>query len=71
MCFRAGGVRAESTVFEGEAAADRVAAWFVERWGSASATTVNARLNALASAGGGIRAGSPRTRCIDVIPASI
>ncbi|GAA3519963.1 integrase/recombinase XerC/integrase/recombinase XerD [Streptosporangium album] len=40
------------TVFEGEAAADRVAAWFIERWGSASAATVNARLNALASAVG-------------------
>ncbi|WP_246082822.1 hypothetical protein [Nonomuraea diastatica] len=38
------------TVFERKAAVDRVAAWFIERWGSASAATVNARLNALSSA---------------------
>ncbi|RCG28714.1 site-specific integrase [Sphaerisporangium album] len=40
------------TAVEGEAAADRIAAWFIERWGSRSAATVNARLNALASACG-------------------
>ncbi|MGI5488716.1 hypothetical protein [Microtetraspora malaysiensis] len=32
--------------------ADRVAAWFIEQWGSRSAATVNVRLNALASASG-------------------
>jgi site-specific recombinase XerD len=37
---------------EGEVAADRIAAWFIEQWGSRSAATVNARLNALASASG-------------------
>jgi len=45
------GSRTPVTALEGEAAADRVAAWFLERWGSRSAATVNARLNALASAG--------------------
>ena len=44
------------TVFEGEAAADRVAAWFIERRGPASAATVNSRLNALYSAIGWWRA---------------
>lgn len=39
------------TVFEGEAAADRVAAWFIERWGSASAATVRC-----------LSGGSPRER---------
>lgn len=37
-------------VLEGEQAADRVAAWFADRWGSSSANTVNARLRALGSA---------------------
>lgn len=37
-------------VLEGEQAADRVAGWFTDRWGSASANTVNARLRALGSA---------------------
>ncbi|SIO87448.1 putative integrase/recombinase [Nocardiopsis sp. JB363] len=37
-------------VLEGEQAADRVASWFADRWGSASANTVNARLRALGSA---------------------
>jgi hypothetical protein len=37
---------------EGEVVADRIAAWFIEQWGSRSAATVNARLNALASANG-------------------
>jgi integrase/recombinase XerC/integrase/recombinase XerD len=37
-------------VLEGEAGADRVAAWFGGRWGSASANTVNSRLRALGSA---------------------
>lgn len=37
-------------VLEGEHGADRVASWFTDRWGSASANTVNARLRALGSA---------------------
>src|SRR5699024_5698052 len=37
-------------VLEGEAGADRMAAWFADRWGSASANTANARLRALSSA---------------------
>ncbi len=37
-------------VLAGETGADRVAAWFADRWGSASANTVNARLRALGSA---------------------
>ena len=36
-------------VLEGEAGADRVAAWFADRWGSSAANTVNARLRALGS----------------------
>ncbi|WP_406311706.1 hypothetical protein OHA77_23740 [Streptosporangium sp. NBC_01639] len=35
---------------EGEADADRVAAWFADRWGGAAAATVNVRLDALGSA---------------------
>ncbi|MGN9842263.1 hypothetical protein ACTMTI_29465 [Nonomuraea sp. H19] len=35
---------------EGEADADRVAAWFAGRWGGAAAATANARLDALGSA---------------------
>ncbi|MGW4797582.1 tyrosine-type recombinase/integrase [Nonomuraea sp. NPDC004297] len=37
---------------EGEAGADRLAAWFTGRWGSAAAATFNARLDALGSACG-------------------
>ncbi|MEV4804978.1 site-specific integrase [Nonomuraea sp. NPDC049421] len=38
------------TALEGEAGADRLAAWFAGRWGGAAAATFNARLDALGSA---------------------
>lgn len=44
------GADAGLDVLEGEAGADRVAAWFASRWGSAAANTVNARMRGLASA---------------------
>ncbi|WP_440107987.1 tyrosine-type recombinase/integrase, partial [Streptosporangium sp. H16] len=38
------------TELNGEAGADRVAAWFAGRWGGAAAATANARLDAIGSA---------------------
>lgn len=44
------GANSALDVLEGETGADRMAAWFTDRWGIASANTVNARLRALGSA---------------------
>ncbi|TMR25609.1 hypothetical protein ETD86_00310 [Nonomuraea turkmeniaca] len=44
------GEHAAVTELEGEAGADRVAAWFADRWGAAASGIVNARLDALGSA---------------------
>jgi integrase len=44
------GADAGLDVLEGEAGADRVAAWFSSRWGSAAANTVNTRMRGLSSA---------------------
>ncbi|MEU7833790.1 tyrosine-type recombinase/integrase [Nonomuraea sp. NPDC049129] len=44
------GADAPLTDLEGEAGADRFAAWFTARWGTAAAATFNARRDALGSA---------------------
>ncbi|MFG1966215.1 hypothetical protein [Nonomuraea sp. NPDC049028] len=44
------GADAPLTDLEGEAGADRLAAWFTARWGTAAAATFNARRDALGSA---------------------
>ncbi|MFI0420780.1 tyrosine-type recombinase/integrase [Spongiactinospora sp. 9N601] len=44
------GQRAPLADLEGEAGADRLAAWFTTRWGTNAAATFNARLDALGSA---------------------
>ncbi|MBN6058353.1 site-specific integrase, partial [Nonomuraea sp. RK-328] len=44
------GEQAPLTELEGEAGADRLAAWFTARWGGAAAATFNARMDALGSA---------------------
>ncbi|WP_433425912.1 tyrosine-type recombinase/integrase [Microtetraspora malaysiensis] len=44
------GEQAPLAELEGEAGADRLAAWFTSRWGGAAAATFNVRLDALGSA---------------------